>query len=200
MKRSIFPLKSVCLLSILILITLSITAQKKGTIAYSKKINGNDVVICPVKKVTDTLFLKLSSLVESCEFVKLQNTPEAFFDRGWHTEISDKYICIKSYGQLPAKIAAIGVKIDARGISRHGFALNVNPDMAYWDGIIGCGLEEYPVTSLTELSFPPSPMEMVIAELVDSFGEVFNYKMVVKKLHEDRAIASFLSTYPFLLN
>jgi lipoyl(octanoyl) transferase len=38
--------------------------------------------------------------------------------------------------QKPAKIAAIGVKVDARGISRHGFALNVNPDMEYWDGII----------------------------------------------------------------
>ena len=36
----------------------------------------------------------------------------------------------------PAKIAAIGVKVDARGVSRHGFALNVNPDMEYWDGII----------------------------------------------------------------
>ncbi|HSB02244.1 MAG TPA: lipoyl(octanoyl) transferase, partial [Anaerolineales bacterium] len=39
----------------------------------------------------------------------------------------------------PAKIAAIGVKVDARGISRHGFALNVNPDMDYWEGIIACG-------------------------------------------------------------
>jgi lipoyl(octanoyl) transferase len=39
-----------------------------------------------------------------------------------------------------SKIAAIGVKVDARGISRHGFALNVNPDMSYWNGIIGCGL------------------------------------------------------------
>ena len=93
----------------------------------------------------------------------------------------------QSHGQLPAKIAAIGVKIDARGISRHGFALNVNPDMAYWEGIIGCGLEEYPVTSLAELSFPPPPLEKVIAELVDSFGEVFNYEMVAKNLHEDRA-------------
>jgi hypothetical protein len=104
MKRSIFPLKSVCLLSILTFMPLSMTAQKKGTVAYSKKINGNDVVICPVKKVTDTIFLKLSSIVESCEFVKLETSPEAFFDRGWHTEISDKYICIKSYGQLPAKL------------------------------------------------------------------------------------------------
>jgi lipoate-protein ligase B len=41
--------------------------------------------------------------------------------------------------QKPAKIAAIGVKVDARGLSRHGFALNVDPDMTYWDGIIACG-------------------------------------------------------------
>lgn len=104
MKRSIFTLKTIFLLSILMLFTISITAQKKGAIAYSKTINGNDVVICPVKKVTDSLVLNLSSIVESCEFVKLQTSPEAFFDRGWHTEISDKYICIKSYGQLPAKL------------------------------------------------------------------------------------------------
>jgi lipoate-protein ligase B len=51
----------------------------------------------------------------------------------------------------PAKIAAIGVKVDARGISRHGFALNVNPDMTYWDGIIACGLQDEPVVSLEDL-------------------------------------------------
>ena len=51
----------------------------------------------------------------------------------------------------PAKIAAIGVKVDARGVSRHGFALNVNPDMEYWDGIIACGLQDEPIVSLADL-------------------------------------------------
>jgi len=59
--------------------------------------------------------------------------------------------------QKPAKIAAIGVKVDANGISRHGFALNVNPDMEYWDGIIPCGLPE-PVVSLEDLL--PEPPDM----------------------------------------
>src|SRR5574341_454184 len=40
--------------------------------------------------------------------------------------------------EKPAKIAAIGVKVDSHGISRHGFALNVAPDMSYWDGIVAC--------------------------------------------------------------
>ncbi len=74
----------------------------------------------------------------------------------------------------PAKIAAIGVKVDARGVSRHGFALNVNPDMEYWDGIIACGLQDEPVASLADLLPAPPAMELVKAEVVKAFGEVFD--------------------------
>jgi len=72
----------------------------------------------------------------------------------------------------PAKIAAIGVKIDARGVSRHGFALNVSPDMEYWDGIIACGLSE-PVVSLADLLLPAPSMERARVEVISAFGEVF---------------------------
>jgi lipoyl(octanoyl) transferase len=80
----------------------------------------------------------------------------------------------------PAKVAAIGVKVDARGVSRHGFALNVNPDMSYWEGIIGCGLADYPVTSLAEWIQPAPPMEKVREVVIEAFGEVFGYRMVEK--------------------
>lgn len=80
----------------------------------------------------------------------------------------------------PAKIAAIGVKVDARGVSRHGFALNVNPDMSYWQGIIGCGLADHPVTSLAEWLQPVPTMEMVREAVIAAFGEVFGYRMLVK--------------------
>lgn len=73
----------------------------------------------------------------------------------------------------PAKIAAIGVKVDARGVSRHGFALNVNPDMEYWDGIIACGLQDEPVASLADLFPDPPSMEQVKAEVVKAFEGVF---------------------------
>ena len=79
--------------------------------------------------------------------------------------------------QKPAKIAAIGVKVDARGVSRHGFALNVDPDMAYWDGIVACGLAEEPVASLADLLEPTPAMEKVKAAVVSAFGEVFGYEM-----------------------
>src|SRR6185503_1626816 len=68
--------------------------------------------------------------------------------------------------QKPAKIAAIGVKVDARGVSRHGFALNVNPNMEYWDGIIACGLQDEPVVSLADLFVEPPNMDRVKMEVV----------------------------------
>jgi lipoyl(octanoyl) transferase len=77
--------------------------------------------------------------------------------------------------QKPAKIAAIGVKVDARGVTRHGFALNVNPDMSYWDGIIACGLTGEPVVSLADLLEPVPGMERVKQEVVCAFREVFGY-------------------------
>lgn len=73
----------------------------------------------------------------------------------------------------PAKIAAIGVKVDVRGVSRHGFALNVDPDMDYWDGIIACGLQDEPIVSLADLFAEPPSMARVKQEVVSAFEEVF---------------------------
>ena len=76
----------------------------------------------------------------------------------------------------PAKIAAIGVKVDARGISRHGFALNVNPAMEYWEGIIACGLQDEPIVSLADLFPEPPAMEHVKQEVITAFSEVFDFQ------------------------
>lgn len=73
----------------------------------------------------------------------------------------------------PAKIAAIGIKVDVHGISRHGFALNVNPNMEYWDGIIACGLQDEPIVSLADLFESPPSMERVKQEVLKAFDEVF---------------------------
>jgi lipoyl(octanoyl) transferase len=79
----------------------------------------------------------------------------------------------------PAKITAIGVKVDVHGVSRHGFALNVNPDMSYWDGIVACGLAEYPVVSLADLLKKPPDMSTVKKEILLAFEEVFGFNMVL---------------------
>jgi lipoate-protein ligase B len=74
----------------------------------------------------------------------------------------------------PAKLAAIGVRIDSHGISRHGFALNVNPDMSYWDGIIACGLSDYPLVSLSDLLASAPSIDQVKRLVADSFRQLFD--------------------------
>ena len=78
----------------------------------------------------------------------------------------------------PSKIAAIGIKVDARGVTQHGFALNVAPDMSYWDGIIGCGLRDRAIVSMADLLDPPPSMEAVMDAVVESFGKVFQREML----------------------
>ena len=46
------------------------------------------------------------------------------------------------------KIAAIGIRV-ARGVTMHGFALNVDPDLSYFDRIVPCGIADAEVTSLS---------------------------------------------------
>ncbi len=86
--------------------------------------------------------------------------------------------------QTPEKIAAIGVKVDVKGISRHGFALNVNPGMLYWEGIIGCGLKDHAVIRLVDLIQPVPTMERVGETVIAAFGKVFDYEMVVGNIVE----------------
>ncbi len=80
--------------------------------------------------------------------------------------------CSPEDRRRPAKIAAIGVKVDVNGVTRHGFALNVNPNMEYWEGIVPCGMPE-PVASLADLLDPTPSMEDVKARVSESFGKIF---------------------------
>ncbi len=86
--------------------------------------------------------------------------------------------CPPAARRAPAKIAAIGVKVDARGVSRHGFALNVKTDRDYWDGIVGCGLADHPVVNLDDVLQDPPDLNVVIEQLIPAFGSVFNFHML----------------------
>lgn len=76
-----------------------------------------------------------------------------------------------------AKVAAIGVKI-SRGVAYHGFAINVNTDLSYFDHIVPCGLGDRPVTSMARLSGGPVDMAMVRYSLAYRFGLGMGFRMV----------------------
>ncbi len=77
-----------------------------------------------------------------------------------------------------AKIAAIGVRINARAVTKHGFAFNLNTDLRYFEGIIPCGIRDKGVTSLAALLGAPVNEDQAAARLVTHFGAVFGFEMV----------------------
>ncbi len=70
-----------------------------------------------------------------------------------------------------AKIAALGVRV-TRWVTWHGVALNVEPDLAHFGGIVPCGLPDYAVTSLAGLGLPIT-MDEADAALRGAWAEVF---------------------------
>ena len=72
------------------------------------------------------------------------------------------------------KVAAIGVHI-ARWVTTHGFALNVNADLSYFDLIIAC--EGEPVTSMKELLGREIEMSTVEDRIIENFAAVFEMSL-----------------------
>ena len=70
-----------------------------------------------------------------------------------------------------AKIAALGVRV-TRWVSWHGVALNVEPELAHFGGIVPCGISQHGVTSLAALGLPVTMAE-ADAALLAAWDEVF---------------------------
>ena len=73
----------------------------------------------------------------------------------------------------PRKIAAIGVRVNAKGISSHGFALNVHPEMSHFANIVPCGITEHGVVSMAEILERPLATTDLLQPITEAFANVF---------------------------
>ena len=76
-----------------------------------------------------------------------------------------------------SKLAAIGVHI-SRFVTSHGFALNVNTDLGYFDLIVPCGIATKPVTSMQQQLGRPLDLNAVAESISRNFGTVFSSQML----------------------
>ena len=72
------------------------------------------------------------------------------------------------------KIAAIGVRVSSGWITSHGFALNVNTDLAFFDSIVPCGIRNHGVTSIARALGREVSMVDVCERVTAGFAEVFS--------------------------
>ena len=75
------------------------------------------------------------------------------------------------------KIAALGIHI-SRGVTSHGFALNVNTDLTHFQLIVPCGIADKPVTSIARELGRETDFNSVTQTVARQFGSVFNSQML----------------------
>lgn len=92
------------------------------------------------------------------------------------------------------KLASIGIGVK-KGITMHGFALNINPDLSYFYRINPCGLDSSLISSVKELKNINIPVEYVESLVIKEFFKIFSGdKMIkddIKKAMHDNKIVEF---------
>jgi lipoyl(octanoyl) transferase len=104
-------------------------------------------------------------LIRTCADFRISSTRMAGLTGAWTT------------GHSEAKIAAIGVHI-SQGVTSHGFALNVNTDLDYFNLIVPCGITSKPVTSMAKELGRQLSLQEVAHSVSRNFGVVFQSQML----------------------
>lgn len=73
-----------------------------------------------------------------------------------------------------SKISALGISVD-QGITMHGIALNVQPEMTHFDWIIPCGIQGKEVTSIEKISGKKTDMKKIYSIFLKHFCRIFRY-------------------------
>jgi lipoyl(octanoyl) transferase len=143
-----------------------VQCDRGGDITYH---GPGQIVGYPILDLTD-YYLDLHRYLRDLEEVVIRTLAPYGVRAGRHADYTGVWVGDE-------KICAIGVKTD-RWVTMHGFALNVNTDLSYFNRIIPCGIVEKGVTSLREIIGSeiavPEMMRAVAGHFADVFGVVID--------------------------
>jgi len=147
---------------------------KRRGIALYQVDRGGDVTYHGPGQLVGYPILKLPA--GRLDFVRhIRNVERALLhavsDLGVPAQLQDQYSGVWVGNE---KVCAIGVKVDAHGVTSHGFALNVNTDLSYFEHIIPCGLTGKGVTSLNRLLGRHVSVRRVETAVVARLSEVLS--------------------------
>jgi len=110
-----------------------------------------------VRRLEDVLFGTLADFAITAERVR-------FLSGAWAL-----------VGDVPEKIAAVGVKVTAKGVTTHGIALNVTTDLTFFGHIVPCGIRGKGVTSMSRILGRDVEMQRVKRSFAQHFERIFSF-------------------------
>ena len=158
------------------------TKQLKSKNIEFKKINrGGDITFHGSGQVVgypildlDNFFTDISQYLRTLEEVIISSI--GFFGLKGYRINGETGVWVKDKLNSDKKICAFGIKA-SRWVTMHGFALNVNTDLKYFDYIVPCGISDKGVTSLEETLNKKIITKMVKQKIYENFARLFNAEL-----------------------
>ena len=158
------------------------TKQLKSKNIEFKKINrGGDITFHGSGQVVgypildlDNFFTDIGQYLRTLEEVIISSI--GFFGLKGYRINGETGVWVKDKLNSDKKICAFGIKA-SRWVTMHGFALNVNTDLKYFDYIVPCGISDKGVTSLEETLNKKITTEMVKQKIYENFARLFNAEL-----------------------
>ena len=158
------------------------TEQLKSKNIQFKKINrGGDITFHGSGQVVgypildlDNFFTDIGQYLRTLEEVIISSI--GFFGLKGYRINGETGVWVKDKLNSDKKICAFGIKA-SRWVTMHGFALNVNTDLKYFDYIVPCGISDKGVTSLEETLNKKIITKMVKQKIYENFARLFNAEL-----------------------
>ena len=159
------------------------TKQLKSKNIEFKKINrGGDITFHGSGQVVgypildlDNFFTDIGQYLRTLEEVIISAI--GFFGLKGYRIDGETGVWVKDKLNSDKKICAFGIKA-SRWVTMHGFALNVNTDLKYFDYIVPCGISDKGVTSLEETLNKKITTKMVKQKIYENFARLFNAELM----------------------